>query len=210
MLDVTQLVERSAEGDRDAFSELVRRYRGLVFSVCFQRTGNWDDSEDLTQEVFVAVHRSLPSAKEPAKFAAWLRGVADNVCRMHWRKQPRGRVPLGEEVPLSDEWAESARSLALEGVLHRALSDIPEAGREVVSLRYLGGYSYAEIGALCGLPEKTVRSRLYEGRQQLKARLLRTVAELCECSRDADHTVHCVLERCGTEACKCVDRLLGG
>lgn len=208
MQDVTQLVEQAAEGDRDAFAELVRRYRGLVFSICFRRTGNWDDSEDLTQEVFVAAHRGLASLKEPEKLAAWLRGVAENACKMHWRKQPRGLVPL-EEEPASEARSGHARSLELADVLHRALGEIPETGREVVSLHYLGGYSYAEISALCGLPERTVRSRLHEARGQLKARLLRTVAELCECRQDADHTLRCVLDRCGTDTCECAGRLQG-
>lgn len=209
MQELSQLVEQAVGGNRDAFAELVRRYRGLVFSICFRRTGNWADSEDLTQEVFIAAHRGLASLKEPEKLAAWLRGVADNVCKMHWRKQPCGLVPLGEEEPASEARSGHARSLELADVLHRALSEIPETGREVVSLHYLGGYSYAEISALCGLSENTVRSRLHEARRQLKTRLLRTVEELCECDRDADHTLQCVLDRCGTDTCECAGRLQG-
>ena len=209
MQDLSQLVEGAAEGNRDAFAELVRRYRGLVFSICFQRTGNGDDSEDLTQDVFVAAHQSLASLKEPAKLAAWLRGVAENMCKMYWRRQSRRESSLGKDEPASEDWRHSVRSLELEEVLHRALSEIPETGQEVVSLHYFGGYSYAEIGALCGLPEKVVKSRLHEARRQLKARLLETVAELCQCRQDPEETVRWVLDRCGTGKCKCVGQLEG-
>ncbi|MEW6749396.1 MAG: RNA polymerase sigma factor [Candidatus Latescibacterota bacterium] len=208
MLD-SGVVERAIRGDREAFAQLVRGYRGLVFAVCFQRTGSWEDSEELTQETLVAAHRSLPSLREPRRLAAWLRGIALNMCRMHWRRQPPRMESLDPEGPPSDESPGALRRLELQDLLHRALADVPATGREALCLHYLGGYSYAEISALCDLPEKTVKSRLYEARQQLKARLLRTVAELCQCQRDAEHTARCVLDRCGTEECGCVSRLQG-
>jgi len=87
---------------------------------------------------------------------------------------------------------------------------VTERNREVLALHYLGGYSYREIGALCNLPLRTVRSRLHEGRAQLKARLLEMGAELCRCARDSEHTARCGLDRCGQcgqEPCECVSRL---
>jgi hypothetical protein len=94
-----------------------------------------------------------------------------------------------------------------QNLLHKALLGVTARSREVLALHYLGGYSYQEIGLLCNLPLRTVRSRLHEGRAQLKARLLAIVAELCGCSRSSEHTAQCVLERCGQEACECVARL---
>jgi hypothetical protein len=94
-----------------------------------------------------------------------------------------------------------------QNLLHEALLGVTERSRQVLAFHYLGGYSYREIGALCNLPLRTVRSRLHEGRAQLKARLLEIVAELCRCSRSSEHTARCVLERCGQEPCACVSRL---
>ena len=99
------------------------------------------------------------------------------------------------------------RSLELQDLLHEALLGVTERSREALSLHYLGGYSYREIGALCRLPLRTVRSRLHEARAQLKARLLEIVAQLCRCSRSSEHTTRCVLDRCGQEPCDCVSRL---
>ena len=208
MLEATDLTKQAKAGEPDAFAELVRRYRGAVFPVCFEHTGNFADSEDLTQEVFLAAHRSLSSLKDPDKLVSWLRGIARNVCRMHLRRlRPDATNVDDQRFSRHDELTPS-RTLELQNLLHRALMQVSQRSREVLSLHYLGGYSYAEIGELCRLPLRTVRSRPHEARSQLKSSLLEVVAELCLCSRDGGHTARCVLERCGTEPCQCVTSLL--
>ncbi len=201
------LVVRAQAGDSAAFGDLVRRYRGLVFAVCFQQTGSFADSEELTQEVFLAAHRGLASLREADKMAAWLQGIARNLSRMHRRRPGVDLVALADQEAAAGGATSTLRSLELQNLLHEALLSVTERSREVLSLHYLGGYSYREIGALCNLPPRTVRSRLHEARAQLKSRLLEIVAELCRCSRDGEHTTRCLLERCGQEACACVSRL---
>jgi len=205
MTKPSALVARAQAGDSGAFADLVRQYRGLVFAVCFDQTRSFADSEELTQEVFLAAHRGLASLREPDKIAAWLQGIARNLSRMH-RRRPGMDVP-----PMPDQEAAAGgsaiRSLELQNLLREALQGVTERSREALLLHYLGGYSYREIGALCNLPLRTVRSRLHEGRAQLKARLLAIVAELCACSRSSEHTAQCPLERCGQEPCACVSRL---
>ena len=208
MLEVTELVKRAKRGEPDAFAELVRRYRGVVFPVCFEYTRNFADSEDLTQEVFLAAHRGLSSLKDPDKFVPWLRGIARNVSRMHLRGLRPEALHVDAQTFSRHEETTPTHTLETQNLLHRALMQVSQRSREVLSLHYLGGYSYAEIGELCRLPLRTVRSRLHEARSQLKSRLLEVVAELCLCSRDGGHTARCVLERCGTEPCECVTRLL--
>jgi RNA polymerase sigma-70 factor (ECF subfamily) len=178
----------------------------MVFATCFEHTSNFGDSEDLTQEVFLTAHRSLSSLQQPEKLAAWLRGIARNLSLMHLRRSRRETVSAdGHAVP--EEVIDAAPSMELQNLLHDALMRVSDRSREVLSLHYLGGYSYTEIAALCNLPAQLVRSRLHEGRAQLKSRLLEVVANLCECTQDAEHTARCVLERCGAGACGCVARL---
>jgi len=208
VLEVTELVKRAKKGEPDAFSELVRRYRGVVFPVCFEYTRNFADSEDLTQEVFLAAHRGLSSLKDPDKLVPWLRGIARNVSRMHLRALRPEASHVDDQTSFRHEETTPTHTLEIQNLLHRALMQVSQRSREVLSLHYLGGYSYAEIGELCRLPLRTVRSRLHEARSQLKSRLLEVVAELCLCSRDGGHTARCILERCGTEPCECVTRLL--
>jgi len=207
MVKPGDLVARVQAGDSAAFGDLVRRYRGLVFAVCFERTGSFADSEELTQEVFLAAHRGLGALREPEKIAAWLQGIARNLSRMQRRRPGMDLLLLPEEGAASGGSTSPTRSLELQNLLHQALLGVTERSREVLLLHYLGGYSYREIGALCSVPLRTVRSRLHEGRAQLKARLLAIVAELCACSRSSEHTAQCPLERCGQEPCACVSRL---
>jgi len=202
-----ELVVLAQAGDDGAFADLVRQYRGLVFAVCFQQTGSFPDSEELTQEVFLAAHGGLASIREPEKIAGWLQGIARNLSRMHRRRAGMATLELPDEEAPSRGSTSAVRSLELQNLLHEALSRVTERSREVLALHYLGGYDYREIGKLCNLAVQTVRSRLHEGRAQLKALLLEKVAELCACSGSSEHTTRCVLERCGKESCDCVSRL---
>ena len=207
MVTPGDLVARAQAGDSGAFADLVRRYRGLVFAVCFEQTGSFADSEELAQEVFLAAHRGLASLREPEKLAAWLQGIARNLSRMERRRRGTESSLAGDLEEQAADRASAIRALELQNLLHEALLGLTERSREVLSLHYLGGYSYREIGTLCKLPLRTVRSRLHEARAQLKSRLLEMVAELCRCSRGGEHTTRCVLERCGQEPCACVSRL---
>jgi len=198
-----ELVARVRAGDETAFADLVRRYRGLVFAVCSRQARGFDDAEDLTQEVFLAAHRGLAALREPEKLAAWLQGIALNQCRT---AISRGR-PAPAVVPWPDTLSRETYRLELRHLLGEALQGVSERNREVLALHYLHGHSYREIGALCRLPLRTVRSRLHEGRRQLRRRLLATVAELCRGSRDPEHTSRCAVEQCGREPCACVARL---
>jgi RNA polymerase sigma-70 factor (ECF subfamily) len=202
-----ELIARAQAGDSAAFADLVRRYRGLVFAVCFEQTGSFAGSEELTQEVFLAAHRGLGSLREPEKLAAWLQGIARNLSRTERRRRGNEASCAGDLDEQETDRAGAIRALELQNLLHEALLGVTERSREVLSLHYLGGYSYQEIGAMCSLPLRTVRSRLHEGRAQLKARLLEIVAELCACSRSSEHATQCTLERCGQQPCACVARL---
>ena len=207
MVKPGDLVARVQAGDSAAFGDLVCQYRGLVFAVCFEQTGSFADSEELTQEVFLAAHRSLGSLRESEKIAAWLQGIARNLSRTERRHRGTDVSLTGDSEAQVADSTNAIRSLEVQNLLHEALLGVTERSREVLSLHYLGGYSYREIGALCKLPLRTVRSRLHEARAQLRSRLLEMVAELCRCSRDSEHTTRCVLDRCGEEPCACVSRL---
>jgi RNA polymerase sigma-70 factor (ECF subfamily) len=205
-----ELVARAQAGDSGAFADLVRRYRGLVFAVCFEQIGSFAVSEELTQEVFLAALRGLGSLRKPEKLAAWLQGIARNVSRMERRRRGAEASLAGDVDEQMADTASAIRALERQNLLHEALLGVTERSREVLGLHYLGGYSYREIGAFCHLPLRTVRSRLHEGRAQLKTRLLELVAELCRCSRSSEHTAQCTLEQCGQcgqKPCACVARL---
>jgi RNA polymerase sigma-70 factor (ECF subfamily) len=202
LIKPTKLVTQTQAKNNTTFAELVRRYRKLVFAVCFEQTGSFVDSEELTQEVFLTAHRGLASLRETDKMAAWLQGIARNLSRVHRRRPAMDLVALADQEAVAGGATTAIRSLELQNLLHEALMGVTERSREVLALHYLGGYSYQEIGALCNLPLRTVRSRLHEARAQLKSRLLEIVGELCRCTWSSEHTTRCVLDRCGQEPCE--------
>jgi RNA polymerase sigma-70 factor (ECF subfamily) len=92
-LDERELIKRSAAGDLEAFSELVRRYEKKVFTVAYRFTGNYSDASDLAQEVFIRVYQALPRFRGEASFNTWLYRITANLCRDELRRQKRHKKP---------------------------------------------------------------------------------------------------------------------
>jgi RNA polymerase sigma-70 factor (ECF subfamily) len=169
-----ELVARCQSGDTLAFSALFRRHRGNVARL-IQRLGvRPSDQDDLLQEAFVQVHRSLPDFRGQSRFGTWLYRVTVNVVLMHRRTQ-RSRPALGEAPPWSpaadeqllpeDEMERSRRVAAL----YRLLDKLSDKKRTVFVLHELEGIEPAEIGKIVRAPVLTVRTRLFYARRELMA-----------------------------------------
>ncbi len=172
--DDDELVARCQAGDAQAFSELYRRHRVSVARLVQRLGARQSDQDDLIQEAFVQVHRSLPDFRGQSRFGTWLYRVTVNVVLMY-RRSVRSRPPLAEAPPWSpalseqvlpdDEMARGRRIAALYRVLER-LSD---KKRTVFVLHELEGLSPVEIGKIVGAPVLTVRTRLFYARRELTA-----------------------------------------
>lgn len=183
------LIAASRGGDRAAFGVLVERYLGLVCAVSYSATGNRALSEDVAQDAFVAAWAQLPTLREPARWRAWLCGIARNLAR-----KARARA-LRE--PASDALPEAAPAWALPAVgpLERltaaeeqrlvwdALASVPEAYREVLVLYYQQERSIAEVAALLGIREDAAMQRLSRGRKHLAGQLQASVEHALEGAR---------------------------
>lgn len=186
-------VRRVLSGDKDAFEPLVERYKGTVYAQVVGRTGNFDSAEDIVQATFVDAYRHLGSLKDPAKFRAWVRGIAMNNSN-EWIRKRKTNLPVGDlddtkeaslhsEVlpdafvrlptsPDSEYEMEEMRNHILE-----AVGRLPEKYREVVLLHYIEGLKYREIAEMLEVPESTVLGRLQVGRDQLREDLMPIVEE---------------------------------
>lgn len=169
------LATRFLSGDALAFTELFhshhREVQGLVLRML---AGSRRDAEDVVQEVFLQVFRSLPAFKGQSRLSTWVYRVAVNVTLMH-RRALRSRPQLhhgepvelpGEASPLPDELAERARRVA---ALDRLLDQLSEKKRTVFILHDLQGLSPEQIGQVVGAPVLTVRTRLFYARRELTA-----------------------------------------
>jgi len=211
MTGLEALVERAAQGDGSAFGQLVSRCWGLVYAICLDEVGRPIDAEDLTQEVFVRVHRDLGGLREPERFLAWLRQVARNVCRMWLRRRRVAFAPL-EAVAEQNDLSAAARLRRLElgEIVSRMLAQVSPKSREVLALHYLARCSEAEIAETLGLFPATVKSRLHEARGQAKRKLLPVVRELLSLQTPLEEIVEQIMARCGSPGCICPDMLLEG
>jgi len=161
------LIRQAMHGDIDAFAELVRLYRDAVYGYCYHRTGSFEDAQDLAQETFVRAYTRIRQLRDPAKFPAWLRKIAANICT-RWAKSQK-KAPPDSIHQCAAETGVHSRS----EVVKTALENLPENERIVVILHYVDGYSYSEIARFLGVTEDSVRGRLYRGRAKIKSEVLK-------------------------------------
>jgi RNA polymerase sigma factor (sigma-70 family) len=175
-----ELIERCLRKDNAAWDMVISRYRRKVFHVAYKFTGKHDEAEDLSQEIFLKVFRSLEKFNRDADFGTWLSSVARNYCIDHYRASKREKEVLVEDS-LAYDLAPSSYGnpyRALEdadrhSLMRRGLEQLPDKLREAVFLRDLQGLSYQEMAERLALPEGTVKSRINRGREELARLLLR-------------------------------------
>jgi RNA polymerase sigma-70 factor, ECF subfamily len=177
-----QLVQQCLQGDGSAWEELVRRHTRRIFNICYRFTGNGTEAEDLSQDVFLRVYKTLGSYRSAhGGFATWMTSVTRNLLIDHYRRTKRDRVTdsLEDAMPVVESKESSARrpdQQALLGELssqvHNALTKLSPELREAVILRDLQQLEYTEIRQILDVPEGTVKSRINRGRIEL-ARILR-------------------------------------
>lgn len=167
-----ELVRRCRGGDERAFERLFVRHRGAVTGLVYRMLGPSPELEDLVQDVFIQVLRSLGSFRDEARFSTWLYRVALNVVLMHRRasgRRPRlveeeQAAPAVDGAPSAHEALETRRRVAAFYALLGRLSD---KKRAVYVLHELEGLTPARIGEIVQAPVLTVRTRLFYARREL-------------------------------------------
>lgn len=173
------LVEAARRGDADAFEALVRRYQARVISLARGVSRNAADAEDLAQEVFVRVFRSLRSFRGDSAFRTWLYRIAVNATRSAHSKRARQQPVWGDSgaddervFDPPDGTPDVETSLVRRDTIQRALNELPPELREAVTLRDVHGLDYREIAEATGAPIGTVESRIFRARQRLRRSLM--------------------------------------
>jgi RNA polymerase sigma-70 factor (ECF subfamily) len=176
-----QLVQQCLRGEEPAWEELVRRHTRRIYGLCYRFTSNRQEAEDLTQDVFIRVYKTLNSYRATyGQFGTWMTSVTRNLLIDHYRRTRRDRVTDSIEDKLTQvEEKEStgrrpdqvALAGELSGQVQHALGRISPDLREAVILRDLQGLDYREIQDVLQVPEGTVKSRINRGRLEL-AKLL--------------------------------------
>jgi RNA polymerase sigma factor (sigma-70 family) len=192
--DVTdrELWASVAEDDAGAFAQLFDRYGTTIYAYCFRRTGDWAAAEDLMSLVFLEAWRKRASVELfNDSVLPWLYGVASNLLRNHRRALKRFREALEElsvtasEPRLVDDLAERLDDERHMRTILRDIGGLPRADQEVFALCIWQEMSMAEAAAALGLPERTVRTRLFRARSRLRALQKRREGSSSEARRNA-------------------------
>ena len=173
------LIARLRRGDAAAFELLVRTHQDRVYDFCVRMLSDREEAFDLTQEIFISVHRNLEKFRADAKLTTWIYRIARNHCLnrlKHLKRRGRGVTDEygelnelsitqsmgGSEAPDENLLRKKSREL-----VHKAIEQLDEEQRALVVLRDVEGLSYEEIMEITELPEGTVKSRLHRAREKL-------------------------------------------
>ncbi len=184
------LVKRTLLNDEEAFAQLVNLYKKRIYQMIYNKIPNKVDVEDLTQEVFFRVYRSLKKFDQKRKFSTWIYTITNNLCIDYLRKRrlqavsldaplfPSQKKEMYLEIPDEEFAPEQVFQKNKEQVeVLKAIENLQEPYGLVLKLRHFKGYSYEEIGEILDLPLGTIKSRIYRARKELKKILFNNISE---------------------------------
>ena len=182
-LDDRVLVSRILEGDRDRFTELVKRYEKRVVNYVYRITHRYEEAHDLAQEIFVKVFVALDRYDSKYQFSTWLFRIAQNTAIDALRKKSIVEVPIAKPASADDDIKDrefpdpgvspyrALKNKQLAAAIDRAVVDLPPDYRELIRLRHFAELSYEEIASMKKLPLGTVKNKLFRARNMLKETL---------------------------------------
>ena len=169
------IIQRVLKGDTESFGILFERYHDLAYRLALMNLGDADMAQDITQEAFLRAYNNLDRLREMASFAAWIAGIARNLCRNVRRRKAYQLVSLdylaeegiepkdpGNPLPFQDERLEAVK---------KALPTLPNKYREIMELRYAEEYSCRKIAQFLNLSMSAVKSRLFHARKLILKKL---------------------------------------
>jgi RNA polymerase sigma-70 factor (ECF subfamily) len=179
--EIDTLIERCLAGDQSAWNVIVGLYGRKVFNIAYKFVGRHDEAEDLAQDIFLKLFKSLKTFDRRANFSTWLISVSRNLCIDHYRSTRREHDLVSHDVDTATVPQPStveSPQLLLErrdrvSLLRAALDKLAPTLRTAVILRDIQELSYHEIAEQLGVPEGTVKSRINRGRTELARQITR-------------------------------------
>ena len=176
----TDLISRAAGGDASAFQALVERHRAMVYRIAYQFAGSHHDAEDIAQEVFIKVYRSLDRFRQDAQLTSWMYRIVMNACIDHRRRHRlNANAAFGDEAEHrmlnAPEETPGPEDCAYAGeigeVLEVEIRRLPKGQRVVFVMRHYQGMKLCEIAEALGLAEGTVKRQLHAAVHRLREAL---------------------------------------
>jgi len=183
MAETEEAVRRFLEGEEEAFNRIVRRWDRKVYNLAWRMLGNREDAQDVTQETFLSIFKSIKNLRDPGRFSTWLYQITLNHCRARWKSRASnlaledslssGAGEEGENPSLALSAPAKADSLEALDLIRKALAGLSEDHRTAVILKEYMGLSLEELAQVMGCPLSTAKSRLYHGLREVQQNLIR-------------------------------------
>jgi RNA polymerase sigma-70 factor (ECF subfamily) len=167
------LVAACRKGSRQAFDELLSEFEKPVFNAAFRMLHNYEEAQDVTQTTFMRAFEKHEQFDDSRKFFSWIYRIAINEC-INSRSVRRPQATLEANLQDTDDLEKNVGQIELHKELEEALMALSNEHRSVVVLKHFLGFSYEEISDILEVPEKTVKSRLHDGREHLRDALDRS------------------------------------
>ncbi len=167
-MDDAELIHRIANGDEEALKRLIKLYKDRVFLYVYGLLQNYEDSEEVTVETFYQIWRSARNFKGYSKVSTWIFGIARNLVMKTLRRKKRELLVFSledREDSVSDEEVSLPEHAE---ILKMALEKLSPAQREVMHLAFYEELPYSEIAKIMGIPESTVKTRVFYAKKKLK------------------------------------------
>jgi RNA polymerase sigma-70 factor, ECF subfamily len=183
MVETEEAIRRFLEGEEEAFSRIVRQWERKVFNLAWRMLGNREDAQDVAQETFLSIFKSIRNLRDPSSFSTWLYKITLNHCRAR-RKSRSSSLLLSDVVPEQGEESEgllnvipssqnAGESVETLDIVRKALADLSEDHRTAIVLKEYLGLSLEELASVMNCPLSTAKSRLYHGLRGVQRNLKR-------------------------------------
>jgi RNA polymerase sigma-70 factor (ECF subfamily) len=176
----SEVVKSCLRGNNDAFAELISRYKRLIYSVAYKFTSDNEEADDMAQDTFIKIYRSLSKYNDQYKFSTWCVKVATNVCLDHVRRRKLNYVSLEEIESFTGTDTDSPEESYLRKekyqVLQDAIDSLPEIYKAPIVMYHQKGMSYKEIAEDLGKPMSIIKNRIFRARHTLRDNLTTAVS----------------------------------
>lgn len=179
MYEDRELVDKIVNGNKEAFSILIKRYEKMVWFMVSRMVIDEDEIKDISQEVFIKVYLNLEKFNFDSKLSTWISTIAYRYTLNYLKKKKKVSFSnISDEIILDHSMTETTPLRELEenekrAYIHNAVNGLPIQYRTIVTLYHLNDFSYKEIADITGMPDGTVKSYLFRARQLLKDLLKR-------------------------------------
>lgn len=169
-----ELVSRCINGDSNAFEEIVTKYKKLVYSVVYKMIADREEVNDVSQEVFIRLYRSLEKYNPEYKMSTWIVKITSNLCLDTLRKKKQDTVSLDDAIGVSSDVDTPEETLIKNQktlLIKKAINELPEKYKILITLFHNNGMSYEEMTKVLNEPMSIIKNRLYRARLMLKEKL---------------------------------------